>query len=74
MVEQKVDRLVFNVENSVTATGGTALDALKSTPTVRVQNETISIVGKGEVLVMIDDRLNKMTQEDLVLFKVNSCR
>ncbi|MHC0447989.1 TonB-dependent receptor domain-containing protein [Flavobacterium sp. 3-218] len=68
LVEQKVDRLVFNVENSVTATGGTALDALKSTPTVRVQNETISIVGKGEVLVMIDDRLNKMTQEDLVAF------
>ncbi|KAF2336702.1 TonB-dependent receptor [Flavobacterium nitrogenifigens] len=68
LVEQKVDRLVFNVENSVVATGGTALDALKSTPTVRVQNETISIVGKGEVLVMIDDRLNKMTQEDLVAF------
>ncbi|SFE01657.1 TonB-dependent receptor domain-containing protein [Flavobacterium phragmitis] len=68
LVEQKVDRLVFNVENSVTATGGTALDALKSTPTVRVQNETISIVGKGEVLVMIDDRLNKMTQEDLTAF------
>ncbi|MDP5199871.1 outer membrane beta-barrel family protein [Flavobacterium sp. DG2-3] len=68
LVEQKVDRLVFNVENSVTATGGTALDALKSTPTVRVQNETISIVGKGEVLVMIDDRLNKMTQEDLAAF------
>ncbi|KAF2339088.1 TonB-dependent receptor [Flavobacterium ginsenosidimutans] len=68
LVEQKVDRLVFNVENSVVATGGTALDALKSTPTVRVQNETISIVGKGQVLVMIDDRLNKMTQEDLVAF------
>ena len=68
LVEQKVDRLVFNVENSVVSTGGTALDALKSTPTVRVQNETISIVGKGEVLVMIDDRLNKMTQEDLVAF------
>ncbi len=68
LVEQKVDRLIFNVENSVVATGGTALDALKSTPTVRVQNETISIVGKGEVLVMIDDRLNKMTQEDLSAF------
>jgi len=68
LVEQKVDRLVFNVENSIVVTGRTALDALKSTPTVRVQNETISIVGKGEVLVMIDDRLNKMTQEDLVAF------
>lgn len=68
LVEQKVDRLVFNVENSVTATGGTALDALKATPTVRVQNEIISIVGKGEIFVMIDDRLQKMPQEDLAAF------
>lgn len=68
LVEQKVDRLVFNVENSVTATGGTALDALKATPTVRVQNEIISIVGKGEIFVMIDDRLQKMPQEDLLRF------
>ncbi|OXA72978.1 TonB-dependent receptor [Flavobacterium aquidurense] len=68
LVEQKVDRLVFNVENSVTATGGTALDALKATPTVRVQNEVISIVGKGEILVMIDDRLQRMPQEDLAAF------
>lgn len=68
LIEQKVDRLVFNVENSITATGGTALDALKATPTVRVQNENISIVGKGEVLVMIDDHLHKMPQEDLAAF------
>lgn len=67
-IEQKVDRLVFNVENAVMATGGTALDALKATPTVRVQNEAISIVGKGQVLVMIDDRLHRMPQEDLVAF------
>lgn len=68
LIEQKVDRLVFNVENSVTATGGTALDALKTTPTVRVQNVVVSIVGKGEILVMIDDRLQRMPQEDLAAF------
>ncbi|MBC9930153.1 outer membrane beta-barrel family protein [Chitinophaga qingshengii] len=64
--EQKVDRLVFNIENAVMPTGGNALDALKSTPGVRVQNDNVSIVGKGEVLVMIDDRLQRMSQEDLV--------
>lgn len=68
LIEQKVDRLVFNVENSTAATGGTALDALKATPTVRVQNDYISIVGKGQVLVMIDDRLQKIPQEDLANF------
>ncbi len=65
LVERKVDRLVFNVENSVSATGGTALDALKTTPLVRVQDEKVSIVGKGEVLVMIDDRIQRMSQDDL---------
>lgn len=68
LLEQKTDRLVFNVENAVMPTGGTALDALKSTPGIRVQNDNISIAGKGEVLVMIDDRLQRMSQEDLATF------
>ena len=65
LLEQKVDRLVFHVENATSATGGNALDALKATPTVRVQNETISIPGKGAVLIMIDDRLQRLPAEDL---------
>ncbi|WP_160714708.1 outer membrane beta-barrel family protein [Chitinophaga solisilvae] len=68
LVEQKVDRLVFNVGNAIMPSGGTAVDALKATPGVRVQNDNISIVGKGEVLVMIDDRLQRMSQEDLTGF------
>lgn len=65
LVEQKTDRLVFHVENAVSVTGGNALDALKATPTLRVQNETVSIAGKGEVMVMIDERLQRIPQEDL---------
>lgn len=65
LVERKVDRLVFNVENSTAASGGDALDALKATPLVRVQDETVSIVGKGVVLVMIDGRLQRLSAGDL---------
>ncbi|RAJ08336.1 outer membrane receptor protein involved in Fe transport [Chitinophaga skermanii] len=68
LIERKVDRLVFNVEHAVMPTGGTALDALKAAPGVRVQNDVVSIVGKGEVLVMIDDRLQRMSQEDVATF------
>lgn len=64
IIERKADRLVFHVENAATA-GGNALDVLKSTPMVRVQNETVSIVGKSEVLVMIDDHLQRMSSDDL---------
>ena len=39
LIERKVDRLVFNVENSISATGGDALDALKVTLGLKVQND-----------------------------------
>jgi len=43
LIERKVDRLVFNVENSVAATGGNGLDALKLAPRIKVQNDEISM-------------------------------
>jgi hypothetical protein len=65
LIERKVDRLVFNVENSVSAAGGDAIDALKVTPGLRVQNDQISIVGKGGVSVMVDDRLLQLSGDEL---------
>ncbi|WP_392419911.1 TonB-dependent receptor domain-containing protein [Capnocytophaga canis] len=68
LVEQKVDRLVFNVENSVQASGGDALDVLKSTPGVQVHNEDISIVGKSGVRVMVNDKIMQLSGEELTNF------
>ena len=65
LIERKVDRLVFNVDNSVSASGGDALDALSLTPSVRVLNDKISIVGKGNVMVMVNDRIMQLAGEDL---------
>jgi hypothetical protein len=65
LFERKVDRLVFNVENSIAATGGDALDALKVTPGVRVQDNQISLIGKSGISVMVDDRLVQLSGEDL---------
>lgn len=66
LIERQVDRLVFNVENSVTALGGDALDALKNTPQLTVSNENINIAGKSSMQVMVDDRIIKMSGEDLM--------
>ena len=63
--ERFADRMVFNVENSITALGGDALDALKATPGVTVSNSAIEITGKSSVNVMIDDRIIQMSAEDL---------
>lgn len=65
LIERKVDRLVFNVENSVAATGGNGLDALKLAPRIKVQNDEISMIGKGSVAVLINDRIVQMSGEDL---------
>ncbi|WP_343605308.1 TonB-dependent receptor [Fluviicola sp.] len=64
IIERQADRLVFHVENAATA-GANALEVLKATPMVRVQDETVSIVGKSEVLVMIDDQIQRMSPGDL---------
>ncbi|MDR2121775.1 MAG: TonB-dependent receptor [Flavobacteriaceae bacterium] len=66
LFERKVDRLVFNVENSIAATGSDALDALKVTPGVQVQNDRISLIGKSGVSVLVDDRPVQLSEEDLI--------
>jgi hypothetical protein len=63
---QKADRLVFNVENSIIAESGDALDALKITPNIRVNNNNISMVGKDQMSVMVDERLLPISGEQLM--------
>lgn len=65
LIEKKIDRLVFNVENTIATTGGDALDALRITPGVRVQNDNVSIIGKSTATLMVDDKLIQLNQEEL---------
>ncbi|MFZ2284313.1 MAG: TonB-dependent receptor [Lutibacter sp.] len=66
LIERKVDRLVFNVENSISASGGDALDALKITPRLKVQNDQITMIGKSGMSVMINGRIIQLSGEDLI--------
>ena len=68
IIERKVDRLIFNVENSISATGGDAIDALRVAPRIRVQNNQISMIGKSEMGVMVDDKIIELSGEDLINF------
>ena len=65
LIEQKVDRLVCNIENSIASQGMSALDALRNTPMVNVLNDNISIVGKGNVSVMVNDRMLNLSGSEL---------
>ncbi|WP_235830911.1 carboxypeptidase-like regulatory domain-containing protein [Flavobacterium ustbae] len=64
-IEQKTDRLVYNLENNVANVGGDALSAINTAPGVVVQNNTINILGKGTSRVMIDGRIIELTGEEL---------
>jgi len=68
VIERKIDRLVFNVEKSIAAVGGNGLDVLRITPGIQLQNNTLSILGKGESQVMINGRLSPLAGDDLIAF------
>jgi outer membrane receptor protein involved in Fe transport len=68
LIQRKIDRLVFNVENSSSTADGDAFEVLKVTPGIRVQNEKISMIGKSTMAVMIDDKLIKLSGEELSNF------
>tara|TARA_R110001592_G_scaffold264427_2_gene529882 strand:+ start:1495 stop:3867 length:2373 start_codon:yes stop_codon:yes gene_type:complete len=68
IIERKIDRLVFNVEKSIAATGGNGIDILKIAPGVQVLNGTIEVLGKGASRVMINGKIPPLQGEDLVSF------
>lgn len=68
LYEQKIDRLVVNVENSIVSSGSTALDILERSPGVIVnrQNNAISLVGKEGVVVMMNGKISYMPVDAVV--------
>ena len=66
LIERKVDRLIFNVENSILSGGVDLTQVLKGTPMLSVSDFGISLVGKSSVSVMIDDRIVNMSGTDLM--------
>lgn len=66
MMERKADRFVYHVANATSPVGGTAIDALRTTPGITVTQESISISGKNSVMVLIDDKPTYMEQAELM--------
>ncbi|MDX1586284.1 MAG: TonB-dependent receptor [Balneolaceae bacterium] len=62
LFEQKVDRLVINVSNSIASAGGTALEVLERSPGVMVNKEwgLLSLGGKQGVVIMINGKISRM--------------
>jgi len=66
LIERQVDKTVINVENSVLATGNTALEILQKAPGVSVDKDgNISLKGKQGVLIMLDGKPTYLSSEQV---------
>ena len=68
LIVKLVDRVVFNVENSISSSGSSVYDLLKKTPCVQVSHSSISISGKSSVSVYLDDKIIAVTGDELILY------
>jgi hypothetical protein len=66
LIEVHADKIVMNVEASITNTGSTALEVLQRAPGVTVdQNDNISLKGRQGVNIMMDGKLLPVRGADL---------
>lgn len=68
LIKREIDRLVFDVGNSPHHEGTNLTDILKITPGVSVVNNQVSIIGKSETQIMINNRLTTIPSGGLINF------
>ena len=66
-VEFKADKTVLNVESSIVAAGGSALEVLEKAPGVTIdrQSDQIKLNNKSGITVMIDGKTNFLSGTDI---------
>lgn len=65
ILERKVDRLVFNVENTALS-DETIWDLLKHTPSVREIQGVLAVRGSSDITVMINERKINLPKSDII--------
>jgi ferric enterobactin receptor len=60
-VENKIDKLVYNPQNDLTAQGGVALDVLQKVPMVTVDiNNNVELMGNTNILFLVNGKPSTM--------------
>lgn len=69
LVVLRPNKIIFNVEGTINATGGNALELLRKSPGVIVDNnDAIRLAGAQGVLIYIDDKPSPLRGRDLASF------
>lgn len=71
-IENKIDKMVVNVDASPTSTGLTAMEVLEKSPGVTVDNDgNISVKGKQGVIILMDGKPTYLSGQDLANYLRN---
>ncbi len=68
IIKREVDRLVFYVGATPLSQGSSVLDLLKQTPLVKITDQSIGIIGKSDVKVMLNGKLSYLSGNDLMQY------
>lgn len=69
VIESLPDRLIFNVGQLISASGGNAFDLFSQAPGVTLSSDgLVNLRGKSNVLVLVDNRENFIQGENLATF------
>lgn len=68
VIEQKADRIIFNVPNSITAAGSNGLELLSKAPGIKVSGDKISLSGQGSLGIMLNGQLLHLSGKALISY------
>lgn len=66
LVERKADRIIYNVAQSVQATGSNGLDIIKKVPGIYIKDNMVAQAGRGSLGVMLNGRLLHLSDKALI--------
>lgn len=67
LIERKNEQTILNINNSILATGNTALEILSRAPGVTISNDgNISLRGKSGVNVMVNGKLTYLSSDQII--------
>jgi len=68
LIVRKIDRVIFNVENSIVASGATVWDALGKAPGVQTRFDGGVTANNKNVVIYMDDKPIRLAGEDLAAY------
>jgi Outer membrane protein beta-barrel family len=68
LIVRKIDRVIFNVENSIVASGATVWDALAKAPGVQTRFDGGITANNKGVVIYMDDKPIRLSGEDLAAY------